>query len=99
MEPITFPESNGTLTGGPAARFGTAKPVGDLPVHRGSGALISCWRPSLGERVWLLFGGRVWLRIRGEVTHPPISVEAQSPFIPSAARARRIRRALRKEAT
>jgi len=82
MKPTPFPESNGTLSGGPAVNYGTEDDVVDLPVHRGNGQIISCWRLSWRDRLRLLVGGRVWLHVLTERTHAPVLVAAESPFIP-----------------
>jgi hypothetical protein len=82
MKPSSFPESNGTLGGGPAARYGTEDDVGDLPVHCGSGQIISCWRLSWRERVRLLVSGRIWLHVLAERTHAPVLLATESPFEP-----------------
>ncbi len=81
MKPASFPESNGTLSGGPAASYGTEDDVSDLPVHRADGQIISCWRLSWRDRLRLLFGGRVWLHVLARQTHAPVKVAAESPFI------------------
>lgn len=74
MHPVTFNQANGSLTGGPAAEWGTHEDVGDLPVYRDANEIISCWRPSFGERLVLLFRPRLWLRVLGG-SHPPVSIE------------------------
>jgi hypothetical protein len=79
MRPIVFPESNGTLGGGPASRYGTLDAVADLPVYRGSGQVISCWQLTVWERVKLLLSGRVWLLVLG-TNHAPVSVVTERPF-------------------
>ena len=85
MKPIRFPEANGTLGGGPAEAYGTEDDVVDLPVHRGSGMVISCWRLSLWERVKLLASGRVWLLVLARSTHAPVKLDIASPFLPQPA--------------
>jgi len=80
VKPIKFDEANGTLGGGPAATYGTDDDVADLPVHRDGAQIVSCWKPSWGERMRLLFGGRIWLRVLARTTHAPVSVGAEYPF-------------------
>jgi hypothetical protein len=80
MKPTAFPESNGTLSGGPAVAYGTEDDVSDLPVHRGAGQIISCWRPSWRDRLRVLVGGRVWLHVLAPRTHAPVLVATESPF-------------------
>ncbi len=79
MEPIKFPESNATLTGGGSDKF--AEPVEDLPVFRGHGQVVSCWRLSLRERLAVLLYGNVWFYSMG-TSHAPIWLDAKkSAFI------------------
>jgi hypothetical protein len=69
MEPIKFAESNRELQ----------KPVGmtdeecsSLPTFTDGKQSISCWKPSLKERLSILFHGRVWLSVCSGVTQPPV---------------------------
>lgn len=80
MKPIKFDQCNGTLSGGPSAQFKTAEAVGDLAVYRNESEIISCWRPSLRERISILFRARVWLRVSSATTHPPVCLEGSPPF-------------------
>lgn len=75
MKPIKFPEWNVTM--------GIGQPEYDpLVAHRTpSGEVISCWRPSLVERLKVLFRGRIWLHVH---THnsplQPVFLQADHPF-------------------
>jgi hypothetical protein len=93
MKPVDFAQANGTLTGGPAANFKTSEDVTDLPVYRKGlpdelpvthdldhDEVISCWRPSLRERIDIMFLGHVWLRVATSKTHPPVCLEGRNPF-------------------
>ncbi len=80
IRPIPFSESNGTLGGGPAAKYGTADDVVDLPVFRGGGVIVSCWQLSWRDRLSLLWRGRVWLSVLAPRTHAPVRLDALSPF-------------------
>ena len=51
----------------------------DLPAYRHDGETISCWRLSWGERVRVVFGGCVWLRVQDD--HPPVSLAGHTPFL------------------
>jgi hypothetical protein len=82
--PIAFSESNGTLSGGPAARYGTADDVLDLSVCRVDGQIISCWRLSWRERVEALLFGRVWLHVWSERTHAPVGLQAKRNIFTAA---------------
>lgn len=80
MKATNFEQANSTLGGGPAAQYGTADDVTDLPVYRFGGQIISCWKLSPLERAVVLVTGRVWLRVLADRTHFPVSVEGESPF-------------------
>ena len=56
MTPIKFPEQTAVLAKDQPEYL-------PLPVYIGQDEIISCWRLSLGERLKLLFTGRLWLRI------------------------------------
>jgi hypothetical protein len=81
MTPTRFPEANGTLTGGPGDVFGLSQEVGDLPVYRDGSEVVSCWLPSFGERLRLVFGGRIWLLVATPATHAPVCITAERPFV------------------
>lgn len=74
MIPTHFDEENCTLQGR------EDEDILDLPVFRGDGEVISCWRPSWRERLSVLFFGRVWLRLLHPRTQPPSIVEAYGKF-------------------
>lgn len=80
MKPTTFAEANGTLTGGPAYRYGTDLDVADLQVYRGGGQIISCWELSFWDRVRCAIFGKVWLRVCASGTHSPVCLESEYPF-------------------
>lgn len=79
MNPTDFPERNGTLGGGPAERYGTVDAVRDLPVHRGNGQVISCWRLTWRDLWRLLRTRRVWLLVLGP-NHAPVKLTTERPF-------------------
>jgi len=72
MKYINFPEVNTQLTGGPVEVYGVE--VDNLPVFKNGTDIVSCWRPTLRERLSILLFGRVWLNIRGGQVHAPVSV-------------------------
>jgi hypothetical protein len=74
VKPARFVESNCTLTGGEG--------ISDLPVYRDDEHAISRWRPSLLDRVRLLFGGSLWLVVKSPSprTPPPVSLTTAAPF-------------------
>jgi len=69
MTPATFPQSNKVLT----APAGMAD-CGALSVYCDDQHCVSRWRPSLRERIALLFGGSVWLWVRSGSTQPPVAL-------------------------
>jgi len=74
MKPIEFPEMTGT-----AAK--DQPEYQPLPMYRGDGWVISCWKMTRWERIKVLFTGRVWLWLRdfgGPIT--PSTVTQRSPF-------------------
>lgn len=45
-------------------------------MYYGSRQCVSCWKASFGERLSILFHGRVWLRVHSPSgTQPPVWVE------------------------
>ena len=83
MKHTHFEQANSTLSGGPAKKFATQEAVADLPVCRVGGPsseIISCWKPSWKERLRIILGCRVWLRVATTTTHAPVSVEAVDPW-------------------
>jgi len=64
MKPIIFEDVNITLTG---------EGVENLPAHQGDGFFITRWKPSLRERLSILFFGNVWVALLGE-QHPPLAI-------------------------
>lgn len=77
MKPITFPESNTTLT---KPKGMTDDECGPLPVYRQSGTLISCWRLSLKDALAIIIHRRVWLWVWSGTTQPPVALGTKDPF-------------------
>lgn len=76
MRPIKFSEVNGSL----ARPDGTTKEeCGLLPVYRDDRETISCWMLTEEDLKEILKTRRIWLRVMGQ-THPPLHVDALSPF-------------------
>lgn len=73
MEPVKFAESNKTLK---APQGMTEEDVLDLHVYTDGDSCISCWKPTLRERLSILIFGRVWLSVYFGSTQPPVSVWA-----------------------
>jgi hypothetical protein len=71
MEPKNFPEANKTLI---KPEGMTDEECGSLPVFNDGQRSISLWRPSLKERLSILFYGNVWVWVVSGYTQPPISL-------------------------
>ena len=56
---------------------GREKDITTLPVYTDGDLCISCWRPTLRERLSVALFGRVWVSVLGGPTQPPISVWAE----------------------
>lgn len=59
MKPVTFKYQTSIVSS-------SDPEVEDLPIFRcyEERLVISCWRPSLWERIRILFGGGVWLSVQ-----------------------------------
>ena len=77
MTPINFKEGNKTLY---RPQSMSDDECGQLLVYTDTRKCISCWKPSVGERVKILFGGKVWLGVLSGSTQPPLFVTADCPF-------------------
>lgn len=77
MKPIDFKESTKVL-----ARPATMndEECGSLPVWSDGKQCVSCWKPSLAERLRILLGGNIWLGVLYGRTQPPVFVTAESVF-------------------
>lgn len=71
MKPIKFKEANGELQK-PASM--TDKECGSLSVFKDGRQCLSCWKPTLREKLSILFFGRVWVWVLSGNTQPPISL-------------------------
>lgn len=61
MRPIAFRQAE-YLLHNPGNNGGRCP--NDLPIRYEDGQCVSCWRPSLRERISILLHGRVWLGVR-----------------------------------
>lgn len=75
MKPVKFSYANAVLK--PPPDLGHGEVCDDLPIHRGTGELISCWKPTLRERISLLFGGFVWLGVRSKHSQPAMWLQIE----------------------
>ena len=74
MKPVAFLHANLLLTGH------HIDGVGDLPVFRGSGQIVSCWELSEEEFAEVACTRVVWVHVSAPVTSPPIALQAFNPF-------------------
>lgn len=65
--PVAFEEANVVL--GPPA---DDPQVLRLPIRRGGGQLVSCWRLNAAELAEIARTGVVWISVAGAQTQPPI---------------------------
>ena len=81
MEPIKFKEQTGKLLK-PGSM--TDEECVPLPIWTDGKECISCWRPSIQERLSVLFFGRIWLSVFSGKTQPPVWVSCEkSVFKPA----------------
>jgi hypothetical protein len=74
MEPTAFKESNITLH---RPQDMTAEECSPLSVFSNGRECISCWKPSLRERISILLFGKVWLYVVSGYTQPPVALLGQ----------------------
>jgi len=82
MKPQNFEESNKVLL---KPRDMTDEQCGFLPIYIDDDKTycLSCWKPTLKERLSILLFGRIWLWVMSGETQPPVSLEAvRNVFVP-----------------
>lgn len=75
MNPVAFPEANVRLT----APRGNPR-VQPLMVWTDGEVVVSAWRPTMRERLALIFGRPVWLWVLAGRTQPPVALSVAKPF-------------------
>ena len=77
MKPIDFPQSTKVLQ-----RPGTMSEseCQSLPVWNDGKQCVSCWKPTIKERLNILLGGHVWLGVMSGKTQPPVFVTGERFF-------------------
>lgn len=78
MKPIKFKDANKLLT---RPHSMTDKECGPLSVWTDGEECMSCWKPSLRERLSVLLFGRVWLSVLSGETQPPVVIWAAKEAI------------------
>jgi hypothetical protein len=82
MNPAMFPEVNRIFKGPP-----NSPDVGELPLWTNrppDGAnqvadFVSCWSPSIKERIQIFLFGKVWLHVRS-YSHPPVYIDGNRVY-------------------
>ena len=69
MKPIKFKQQTKTLH---RPTNMTPEDCGPLPVFTDGKQCLSCWKATWGERLSILFYGKVWLGVRSGNTQPPV---------------------------
>jgi hypothetical protein len=74
MKPINFKEANKILL---RPESMTDAECGALHVYTEGKYCLSCWRPSLREKLSILLFGKVWLWVMSGATQPPVTLEGK----------------------
>lgn len=82
-----FPEANDVLKAPPGVPGDRCY---DLPIHRYAGGVISCWRPTKEDIKRIAMGEPIYLHVEG-LTHPPLVLMTETPFMPPLANQERLR--------
>ncbi len=77
MKPIDFKQSTKVLQ---RSADMTDDECSSLPVWSDGTQCVSCWKPSLSERISLVFGGQVWLGVASGSTQPPVFLSGRNVF-------------------
>ena len=77
MKPIDFKQSTKVLQ---RSADMTDDECSSLHVWSDGTQCVSCWKPSLSERISLVFGGKVWLGVASGSTQPPVSLSGRNVF-------------------
>lgn len=77
MRPIEFKEQTKVLQKPSDMLDSECK---SLPIFNDGKMCISCWKMSFGERIRILFTGKLWLWVRSGKTQPPVKLTLNYPF-------------------
>lgn len=77
MKPIDFKQSTKVLQ---RSADMTDDECSSLHVWSDGAQCVSCWKPSLSERISLVFGGQVWLGVASGSTQPPVFLSGKNVF-------------------
>lgn len=85
MKPIDFPQSTKVLQRPSTMAESECQ---SLHVWNDGKQCVSCWKPTLGERIRIAFGGNVWLGVLSGKTQPPVFVSGEKVFAKASIKAR-----------
>lgn len=85
MKPINFPQSTKVLQ--KPSTMSTSE-CGSLHVWSDGKQCVSCWKPSIIERIKILFTGKVWLGVLSGGTQPPVFLSGNRVFNKASFKAR-----------
>lgn len=77
MKPIDFPQSTKVLQ---RPSIMTDEECQSLHVWNDGKQCVSCWKPTIAERIKILFGGNVWLGVLSGKSQPPVFVSGEMVF-------------------
>lgn len=80
MQPTSFEYANKVLQPSGTPHSANVESVVPLPVWTDGEQCVSCWRPSLRERLSILVFGRVWVAVLSGQTQPPICVTGSNRY-------------------
>jgi len=81
-EPINFVHSNLLLKPPKKQNYSkNIESVVDLPAWSDGEQCVSCWRPTVRERLSILFFGRVWLSVLSGRTQPPVYITGTKTYL------------------
>lgn len=85
MKPIDFPQSTKVLQRPSTMAESECQ---SLHVWNDGNQCVSCWKPTVSERIHIAFGGNVWLGVMSGKTQPPVFVSGEKVFVKASIKAR-----------
>ena len=78
MNPIEFEERNRLLL---RPNGMSEEECGGLPIYTNNEFCVSCWKPTIRERLSVLLFGKVWLWVYSGARQPPVSIEDRRTIV------------------
>lgn len=85
MKPIDFKQSTKVLQRPSTMAESECQ---SLPVWNDGNQCVSCWKPTIRERLMIALGGKVWLGVMSGKTQPPVFVSGEKVFATASMKAR-----------